>query len=146
MSLDVTDLELARDLRLAVGRFSRRARRLFVEGGQGLGFLELGILDRIHRDGVSSPGRLSQGEGVTGPAVAETLRRLESDGFVGRTRDPDDGRRVVVTLTDAGRASLDDRDRAVLGRIQDALARLDDDERAALAAVLPLLEKVASDL
>jgi DNA-binding MarR family transcriptional regulator len=36
------------------------------------------------------------------------LKRLETAGFVRRTRDPKDERRVGITLTDAGRALSDE--------------------------------------
>jgi DNA-binding MarR family transcriptional regulator len=46
-------------------------------------------------------------QGVT-PATATTLvTTLENHGWVSRTPDVDDRRRVVVSLTDAGRASLE---------------------------------------
>ncbi|WP_131748906.1 MarR family transcriptional regulator [Frankia sp. Cppng1_Ct_nod] len=137
----------ARQLRLAVGRLARRIRRLFVDGGEGLAFLELGILDRLDRSGPTSPGALSEGEGVTGPAIAETLRHLERLGLVERTKDPSDGRRVVVTITDDGRRSLGDRDAVVLERIHEVLqSQLNDTERAHLVTTIHLLEKVAAEL
>jgi DNA-binding MarR family transcriptional regulator len=141
------DLVLARALRLAVGRLARTVRKMFVDSQEGLAFLELGTLDHLDRAGPTSPGALAGGEGVTGPAIAETLRRLEGLGFVTRSRNPADGRRVVVTITRAGRRSLADRDAVLLGRIHDVLRdQLDDAERALLNAAIPLLEKVATEL
>jgi len=144
---NVDDLVTARQFRLSIGRLARRMRRLFVDGEEGLAFLELAVLDRLARLGPTSPGGLSEGEGVTGPAVAETLRHLEALGLVERARDPSDGRRVVVTITPAGARSLDVRAAAVLGRLHAVLRdRLDDSERACLIAAIPLLEKVATEL
>jgi DNA-binding MarR family transcriptional regulator len=144
-STDVRDL--ARDLRLATGRLARRLRRMFVDGGEGLAFLELGVLHRLARSGSTSPGALAGDEGVTGAAVAAALTRMDTLGFVERSKDPEDGRRVVVTVTDAGLRSLESRDAAVIARIHEVLQdHLDAGERAQLAAVLPLLEKVAAHL
>jgi MarR family transcriptional regulator, organic hydroperoxide resistance regulator len=76
------------------------------------------------------------------------LKRLEEQGLVTRTRDPDDQRRVVIELTDAGRAlreraakvpealackiplELDEigATRDVLRKLLDALATVDDRE------------------
>ena len=134
-------------LRLVIGRLARRMRRLFTEEQAGLAFLELGVLDRLDRSGPTSPGELSEGEGVTGPAVAATLRHLEGIGLVARSKAPDDARRVVVTITEDGRRSLRRRDAAVLARLGHALRHtLDDTEREQLLVAIPLLEKVGAEL
>jgi DNA-binding MarR family transcriptional regulator len=120
---------------------------MLVDADEGLAFLELGVLHRLARSGPTSPGALAGDEGVTSAAVAATLTRMEGLGFVERSRDPDDGRRVVVTITAAGHASLGRRDNAILARIHDVLRdHLDESERSRLAAALPLLEKVAARL
>src|SRR3954468_24009439 len=38
--------------------------------------------------------------------MSHLVKRLEQQGFVGRERDPADGRSIVVSLTDAGMAKL----------------------------------------
>ena len=45
---------------------------------------------------------------VTSGAITQRLDRLEERGLITRERSEIDGRAVVVTLTDAGRAALDD--------------------------------------
>ncbi len=141
------DFAEIRALRLAIGRAARGIRRQFVDGGEGLAFLELGILDRLERTGPASPGTLSENEGVTSPAIAETLRHLEQLGLVERSRDPHDRRRVAVSITEKGRRSLGERDAAVLRRLHEVLTKqLDVGERAALAAAVPLLERIAAQL
>ncbi|MFG3292698.1 MarR family winged helix-turn-helix transcriptional regulator [Streptomyces sp. NPDC048179] len=144
-----SDMDLARDLRLAVGRLARRLRRMFVDhgGGEGLTFLELGVLNRLAASGPASPGALAGGEGVTGAAVAAALTHLQGLGLVERSRDPEDGRRAIVTIADSGHRALDLRDAALLDGLRRVLREhLDDDDRARLAAALPLLEKVAAEL
>jgi DNA-binding MarR family transcriptional regulator len=39
------------------------------------------------------------------PALSRLVERLEHRGLVGRAPDPDDGRAVLITLTDAGAAA-----------------------------------------
>jgi DNA-binding MarR family transcriptional regulator len=139
--------ELARDLRLAVGRLARRLRRMYVDAEEGLRFPELAVLHRLDTAGPASPGALAGDEGVTGSAVAATLTRLESQGLVSRSKAPEDGRRVVVTITAAGRRTLRHREAASVRRIEEVLRdRLSAADRARLAAGIPLLEKVAIDL
>ena len=137
---------LARDLRLAIGRVARRLRRLYVDAAEGLSFLELAVLHRLDRDGATSPGALAGGEGVTSAAIAATLTSLEAQGMVVRERAAGDARRIVVTISAAGRRSRPDRESASVSRIAAVLDDLSAAERERLAAVVPILEKVANNL
>ncbi len=82
---------------------------------------------------------------MTSSNVAACLRELEAAGFVDRGRDPDDGRRVLLRPTDAGRrvvSELFDERETWLGR---AVATcLDDDEQALLVRAGELLERLAA--
>jgi DNA-binding MarR family transcriptional regulator len=139
--------ELARDLRLAVGRVARRLRRIYLDGGEGLSFLELAVLNRLGTSGPTSPGALAGDEGVTSAAVAATLTRLEGQQLVSRSRAAEDGRRVVVLITEAGQRVLGRGEAATLGRIQEVLtSQFSAADRDRLAAAIPLLEKVANGL
>ncbi|WP_432838675.1 MarR family winged helix-turn-helix transcriptional regulator [Dactylosporangium sp. CA-092794] len=137
------DSVLARDLRLAVGRFARRLRQLYAEDDGELTFLELAVLQRLKRAGPTSPGSLAKEENVTSAAIAAVLRTLDQKGLVTRMRDPADGRRLVVTISAAGAVALSSREAASVARVHDALvAALDVDELQHLARVIPLIEKV----
>jgi DNA-binding MarR family transcriptional regulator len=140
------DDELARDLRLAIGRVARRLRRNYVDAGEGLSFLELAMLQRLDRDGPTSPGTLAGDEGVTSAAVAATLKALERHGMVTRRRSTQDARRIVVTISATGQRTLHQRDSASVARIVAALQQLTASDRRRLAAVIPTLEKVAEAL
>jgi DNA-binding MarR family transcriptional regulator len=77
--------------------------------------------------------RLDMDTGTITPLV----KRLEGAGFVTRTRDPADERRVLVDLTDASRA-LDAEIRGVPGKIKAACQLTDqgmDDLRRTLEAL-----------
>ena len=138
--------ELARDLRLAVGRFARRLRQLYADGDDNLTFLELAVLQRLERTGPTSPGDLAGRENVTSAAIAPVLRHLEEEALITRAPDPSDGRRAVVAINAAGKRALQTRDAASVTRIHEALATLTDDERRRLADVIPILEKVTTQL
>ena len=66
--------------------------------------------------------------------LSPLLKRLESTGFITRTRQAEDERSVVVGLTDAGRA-LEERAATVQREVNDATG-MTDDEIAALRATL----------
>ena len=69
--------------------------------------------------------------------LSPLLKRLETTGFITRTRQAEDERSVVVGLTDAGRA-LEERAATVQREVNDATG-MTDDEIAALRATLQRL-------
>jgi DNA-binding MarR family transcriptional regulator len=52
----------------------------------------------------STQGELSRLIGIEQPTMAVTLRRMERDGLIERTPDPDHGRRSHIKLTAKGRS------------------------------------------
>jgi DNA-binding MarR family transcriptional regulator len=73
---------------------------------------------------------------VTSGAITQRLDRLEEKGLITRERCEADGRAVVVTLTEAGRAALDAALPDHLETERRLLAGLTDDDQQALAALL----------
>jgi DNA-binding MarR family transcriptional regulator len=49
-------------------------------------------------------GALGEALDLESSTLTPLLKRLEAQGLVARTRDPQDERRVIVSLTDAGKA------------------------------------------
>jgi DNA-binding MarR family transcriptional regulator len=143
---DTSPPQLASDLRLAIGRVARRLRRIYVDAEKGVSFLELAVLQRLERTGPAAPGTLAGDEGVTSAAVAATLTSLESQGLVIRDRDPEDRRRVVVTITSSGRKTLQARESSSIDRIEAVLRTVTAADRRRLAAAVPLLERIAAEL
>ncbi len=66
-------------------------------------YLVLGVVRRSP-DGRTTPTRICEVLRRTTGGMSLTLDRLEGAGWLTRSADPADGRRVVVELTDAGRA------------------------------------------
>lgn len=134
---------LAATLRVSISRLNRRLRAERSEDAEvSLG--ALAVLARLHREGPSTGGVLATQEGVRPPSMTRIVDSLEDDGLVTRSPHPSDGRQVLVTITDRGRAVLlaDRRRReAWLAR---ALTELTPEERAVLAAAAPLLERLST--
>jgi DNA-binding MarR family transcriptional regulator len=57
-------------------------------------------------------GALGEALDLESSTLTPLLKRLETQGLVARTRDPEDERRVIVALTEAG-AALRDQAKAV---------------------------------
>ncbi|SHF25191.1 DNA-binding transcriptional regulator, MarR family [Seinonella peptonophila] len=53
-------------------------------------------LDFLYKNGSVTAGQLAQLTGLTTGAVTNVIDRLEQDGYVIRSKDPNDRRRVVV--------------------------------------------------
>ena len=140
---------LAKDLRIAVGRIGRRFRQLYAEEGTSsdLAFTEMSVLLRLDREGPTSPGSLADVEHVTPQAVGSVVSALEAKGLVTRSRDPSDGRKITVEITDTGRRALEHRAQATTNYLEHILEDdLNAKERAQIVAVLPLLERIADRL
>lgn len=138
--LDVQPMQvLSRVARLA--RHLDRARRSAF-AAHGLEPWEFDVLAALRRQGPPyelSPGALLHTTLVTSGTMTNRLDRLEQAGLVRRRPDPEDKRRVRVTLTAAGRSRADDALAALLAAEQALLATLPEGGRQALADLLRVL-------
>jgi len=142
---EADDERAAADLRVALGRIVRRLRQAHEPGELTLS--ELSVLSRLDRDGPATPGVLAGGERVRPQAMGTTLATLEQRGLVARMPDPDDRRRVSMSVTEAGRRLLLDRRSASTRRMTRALAeRFTPEERRRLIDAVPLLDRLADSL
>ena len=146
MTSNESDAEQAAcDLRVALGRIVRRLRQAHEPGELTLS--EMSALSRLDRDGPATPGALAGGERVRPQAMGTTLAALEQRGLVTRMPDPEDGRRVSMSVTEAGRRLLLDRRSVSTRRITQALAEgFTPEERRRLIEVIPLLDRLADGL
>lgn len=133
------------DLRVAVGRIARRLRQAHAVGEVTLS--EVSVLARLDRDGPNTSAALAELERIRPQAMGVTLSELEGRGLVRREADRADGRKVLISITPAGRNTLSQRRSASTERITRALAEeFTAVERRRLLAVLPLLDRLAERL
>ncbi|GAA5195486.1 MarR family transcriptional regulator [Rugosimonospora acidiphila] len=135
----------AQQLRVAVGRVSRRLRQIYTSTpGAGPSFTEVAVLVRLEREGPAAPSELAARERVTSQAIAAVIRELEGRGLISRSPDPVDGRKTVIAITEAGRALLRDREQVVMGGLIRALGdSYSQAELRRLDAAIPLLNRLA---
>ena len=143
---DVGDIASA--LRDSIGLLHRRLRQVRAErGAAGLTLPESAALVRLDRGGPTTPSALARLEQISPQSVGATLAALEARRLVERRPDPRDGRRAVISVTEAGRQVLRDRRNAhteLLARaLTDGFTRTELD---LLAAAAPLLERLAEQL
>ena len=89
-------------LRISVMRLARRMRLERVVGDISDG--QLSALFVIFKHGPQTLGSLSEHDRVTPPSMNRTVNALAERGLVERSDSPDDGRKTLIDLTDAGRA------------------------------------------
>ncbi len=89
----------AGELRVLIGRLRRKLKEL--DPIDGLTPTQLSVLSRLHTDGPASPGALAAADRVRPQSMGATLAILEEQRLIERRPDPDDGRRQVVSLTEA---------------------------------------------
>jgi DNA-binding MarR family transcriptional regulator len=140
---DVTDV--ARALRASIGLLLRRLRQVQVEGE--LTLPESAALTRLDRGGPSTASALARLEQISPQSMGATLSALEGRGLAERRPDPDDGRRVLLSVTGAGRQVLQSKRNARTEQLAKALAAgFTPSEVRQLEAAAPLLERLAQSI
>jgi DNA-binding MarR family transcriptional regulator len=136
---------IAAALFASVSLLVRRIRQVPTEGG--LTMPERQALSRLDRGGPATSSELARQAQITAQAMGATLSALQVRGLVERRPDPEDGRRVILTVTDAGRQELSDKRNArteLLSRVLTGTFTRAELEQ--LAAVAPLLERLAQSI
>ncbi|UYM07883.1 MarR family transcriptional regulator [Solicola gregarius] len=136
-----------------IGRLSRLSRLIDVRlretfrthGLDGASFDVLATLRRSNSEHRLTPAALMRASMITSGAVTQRLDRLEAKGLVARAPHETDGRGVYVTLTDEGRALVDETLPDHLATEAGILAALGGDEQAALADSLRTLLESLGD-
>ena len=137
--------QVAATLRLSIGLLLRRLRLLKAEGE--LTLPESSALTHLERGGPASASELARLEQISPQSMGATLAALQARGLLERRADSTDGRRVVLSVTEAGLQLLRDRHNAAIERMASALAAgFTREEIQSLEAVAPLLERLAQSI
>lgn len=133
--------DLSSALRIAVARLSRRLRA--EKADDELSDSQTSTLAFLVREGAGTIGRLSEHERVTPPSMNRTVNRLEDAGYVRRTPDPEDGRKVVVVPTETGIQLVTETRRRRDAWLFQRLRRLTPEQRATLAEAAVIMRELA---
>src|SRR6202034_4695574 len=117
MPLDALAAALTTDLERIFGLFRS------LSPASGLSIPAAATLASLERLGPQRLTVLAAREGVTQPAMTQLISRLEESGLVRREASPEDGRVVLVVITDEGRAVLARR-RAVRTRSEEQTSEI----------------------
>ena len=145
MTQDPDIQQLAGMLRVSIGLLLRRLRQVQAEGE--LTLPESSALARLDRGGPATPTALAKLEQISPQSMGATLGALEARGLVERRPDPEDGRQVVISATEAGLQALRNRRNARTEHLAQALSTgFTRSELERLMAVAPLLERLAQSI
>jgi DNA-binding MarR family transcriptional regulator len=145
MSANPSREDLAIRLVLAVKRLRARLRETWPSPVQSLPTAQLAILKRLRDDGPATAATLATAEHVSQQAIAQQLAALRQAGLVKTRRDPDDGRKTLVSITKSGLKLFDAVAESRNAWLMRAIAsQVPAKERAALAKAIELLERLAS--
>ncbi|MEU4154293.1 MarR family transcriptional regulator [Streptomyces sp. NPDC026659] len=132
----------ARELRVMFSRLRRRIRE--VARDSDLTPPQESALSLVGKHGAATASALAAAEGVRPQSMAATLAALDRHGLIRRTPDPADGRRQLVTLTEAGQARVEGnrqvREEWLARALED---RFSEEERQTVLTALTLLERLS---
>ena len=137
--------DVAAALQMSIGLCLRGLRQAQVE--DELTLPEASALKRLERTGPTTVTALAKEEQISVQSLGATLAGLQTRGLLERRPDPDDGRRSILSITEAGRAALRDKDNARTELLVKALSRaFTPTERQQLMAAAPLIERLGQSI
>lgn len=134
---------LAADLRVAVTRTVRRLR--LERSSEQITDGQYAALAALANRGPMSPTALAEDQNVQCPPMSRIIGALVESGLARRDEHPTDGRQVVVSVTQAGRAEVDETRRRRNVWLESRLAELTPADRETLARAAHLLERIATE-
>jgi DNA-binding MarR family transcriptional regulator len=103
-------------------------------------------LGTLHRGGPVRVTALAAATSIGQPSMTELVNRLQREGLVTRVDDPEDGRAALISITNAGRALIDDKRRNRRQRLAELLAALTPHDEAtltlAMRVALPIIQEL----
>jgi DNA-binding MarR family transcriptional regulator len=133
--------ELSHEFRLANGRLARRLRQEKAENELGSGqFSALGVL-YVH--GPLTLTELSEFERVTPPSMTRTVKCLVDAGLVTRTDSTLDGRKIVLSTTDAASEMMTETRKRRDAWLVERVARLSPAQQRTLADATLIMKELA---
>jgi Transcriptional regulators len=129
-------------LRMATFRLARRLRSERAVDSMSDG--QFAVLAALSVHGAHTLGELAERERVSAPSMNRTVNCLEEAGYLRRTPDETDRRKVNIALTDAGREVVAETVRRRDSWLEEALASLDPAQRATLSEAAAIMREVAA--
>lgn len=92
-----------------------------------------------------TPGALAAKERVQPPSMTRVIASLSELDLVERNPHPTDGRQIIVSLSDAGRALILDENQAREAWMTDQLAGLTPEQVKVLAEAVTIMKQIVDE-
>ena len=142
MTISPSQQEAIPELRLGIMRLARRLRQER-PGADALTPSQLAVLGTLVRCGPMTPRALADSERIKPPSATRIVSSLEEEGLVIKEPDPNDGRQVLVHLTDRALDRVAASREAKNAWLLERMGRLSKADQDRILAVAPLLNQLA---
>ena len=96
----------------------------------------------VYRNEGASLSEVGDYIGLTLPTMSLLVDGLVARGLVSRRTDPEDRRRMTLTLTEAGRARLESARSATMANLEERLRQLSASDRATITLAMRVLNEL----
>jgi DNA-binding MarR family transcriptional regulator len=96
----------------------------------------------VYRNEGASLSEVGDHIGLTLPTMSLLVDGLVARGLVSRRTDPEDRRRMTLTLTEAGRARLESARAATMANLEERLRQLSASDRATITTAMRMLSEL----
>lgn len=136
--------KVAKELRTTLGPLKRKLRQ---QGGRhDLTSSQIAVVLRLEQDGPATVSSLARAEGMRPQSMSAVVAALEEIGFVAGAADPNDGRKMLMSLTKSCRKMIEDGRTARQDWLAQTIQRkLSLQEQKKVSSVLHLLARLAED-
>ncbi|PUZ20697.1 DNA-binding transcriptional regulator, MarR family [Chitinophaga costaii] len=142
MSSKAEDLALATEIRIAVSRMHRQFRKQITRFAVSMP--EQSVMAILDRRGKMLPSELAGIEKVSAQSMSQTLNHLHALDFIHKKSDPDDKRKVVVSLSKKGKDTLAQMRHVRSEWLSNVMAGLSAEEKKLLQQSAALLQQLAN--
>ncbi|MEU1545945.1 MarR family transcriptional regulator [Nocardia sp. NPDC005745] len=134
---------LAGELSLAVVRLTRHLRGRRADSQISL--TQLSALATLAREGAMTPGALAAKERVQPPSMTRVIASLTDLDLVERNPHPTDGRQIIVSLSQAGRALIADEASAREEWMTEQLSTLTEEQLVVLTRAVAIMKQIVAE-
>jgi DNA-binding MarR family transcriptional regulator len=139
------DMEIAAALRTVIHRLVKLLRRQTHEKGS-FSLTERSVMGSLYQLGEQPPSTLAQLEKVTSQSMSQIISNLDEAGMISKTPSGADKRKVLLSLSPAGRAYVEDaRDRKQEWLAHALQEKVNDNEKEVLMEALKILIKIIEE-
>jgi|HubBroStandDraft_1064217.scaffolds.fasta_scaffold23814_2 DNA-binding MarR family transcriptional regulator len=139
------DMEVAAALRTVIHRLVKLLRRATHEKGP-FSLTERSVLGSLYQLGEQPPSTLAQLEKVTSQSMSQIISHLDEAGMIKKTPSEDDKRKVLLSLSAAGRGYVEDaRDRKQEWLAHSLQQKVNAEEKDVLMEAMKILIKIIEE-